>query len=480
MPFAKHMKKNIGKFTGTVLLSFLVNYGALAQAINDEKIWSFKQTIAIAQHNDPWLSGNKYQQQAKESLSRAAKTMPDPKMSIGIANLPTNGFDFSQEAMTQVKVGITQMFPRGDSLALQNQQLRIESEAYPFQRQDRKAKVAVTVGTLWLDAYQVQQSISLIEQNRSLFEQLADIAQVNYASALGKTRQQDIVRAQLELTRLDDRLDILAQQQNAYLGNLSQWLSSAFSHHSDSTALDIVSQLDMIKLQNELPQLNLLANTLVFRDSALPIEVLAKNFAIHPAVLAIDKKIAASKTGISLAEQQYQPEWGVNASYGYRDDDPMGNNRADFFSVGVSFDLPLFNENRQDMTVKSAISTTEAVKTEKVLLLRQLLAAFSSAKARLLRVNKRKTLYQTKLLPQIHDQSEASLTAYTNDDGDFSEVVRSRIAVINAEIEQLKIVVEEQKLILTLNYLSVGTVVTKNTAYSANTMQQYFAQRGEK
>jgi hypothetical protein len=132
------------------------------------------------------------------------------------------------------------------------------------------------------------------------------------------------------------------------------------------------------------------------------------------------------------------------------------------------------------MTVKSAISTTEAVKTEKVLLLRQLLAAFSSAKARLLRVNKRKTLYQTKLLPQIHDQAEASLTAYTNDDGDFSEVVRSRIAVINAEIEQLKIVVEEQKLILTLNYLSVGTVVTKNTAYSANTMQQYFAQRGEK
>ena len=91
------------------------------------------------------------------------------------------------------------------------------------------------------------------------------------------------------------------------------------------------------------------------------------------------------------------------------------------------------------MTVKSAISNSEAIKTEKVLLLRQLLAAFSSAKARLLRINKRKTLYQTKLLPQIHDQAEAALTAYTNDDGDFAEVVRSRIAVLNAEIEQLKI-----------------------------------------
>ncbi|MEW6995555.1 TolC family protein [Colwelliaceae bacterium MEBiC 14330] len=480
MLFFKHMIKNTAKFVGAILVGFLVNYSVVAQTINDEKIWSFKQTIATAQHNDPWLSGNKYQQQAKESLSRAAKTMPDPKMSIGIANLPTNGFDFSQEAMTQVKVGITQMFPRGDSLALHNQQLRIESEAYPLQRQDRKAKVAVTVGTLWLDAYQVQQSISLIEQNRSLFEQLADVAQANYSSALGKTRQQDIVRAQLELTRLDDRLDRLAQQQNAYLGQLSQWLSNAFSDYSDSVTLQEVSQLDAIKLQKKLPQLDLLASELVYSNTAIPVSVLAENFAMHPAVLAIDKKIAASKTGISLAEQQYQPEWGVNASYGYRDDDPVGNSRADFFSLGISFDLPLFNENRQDMTVKSAISNSEAIKTEKVLLLRQLLAAFSSAKARLLRINKRKTLYQTKLLPQIHDQAEAALTAYTNDDGDFAEVVRSRIAVLNAEIEQLKILVEKQKLILSLNYLFVGSIAITQTTISAKNSPQNLTPRGEK
>ena len=66
-----------------------------------------------------------------------------------------------------------------------------------------------------------------------------------------------------------------------------------------------------------------------------------------------------------MAKQKYKPEWGVNASYGYRDDDPMGNSRADLFSVGVTFDLPLFTDNRQDKEVKSAISKTEAIKTEK-------------------------------------------------------------------------------------------------------------------
>ena len=144
-------------------------------------------------------------------------------------------------------------------------------------------------------------------------------------------------------------------------------------------------------------------------------------------------------------------------------------------------------ENKQDQEVNSAISQTEAVKTEKLLLLRQLLGAYSSAKGRLLRLIDRQHLYETKLLPQIHDQAEASLTAYTNDDGDFSEVVRSRIAVLNAEIDELTLNVEEQKILLELNYLFVGSL--KFAATQKKTMQkqmnltnnsQYTAVSGEK
>ena len=188
---------------------------------------------------------------------------------------------------------------------------------------------------------------------------------------------------------------------------------------------------------------------------------------------------------INLAKQKYKAEWGVNASYGYRADDPMGRSRADMFSVGVTFDLPLFTEKRQDKEVQSAISQTEAVKTEKLLLLRQLLGSYSSAKGRLLRLIARQDLYKTKLLPQIHDQAEASLTAYTNDDGDFSEVVRSRISVLNAEIDELALNVEEQKIRLELNYLFVGNIMTTLTTNTQNKInlsknRQYAAVSGEK
>ncbi len=435
-----------------------------AHASND--VLTFERAINLAQQNDPWLVGNQHQQNSLIALSQAADTLPDPKMSLAIANLPTNGFDFSQEAMTQFKVGIIQMFPRGDTLAIKNQQLKLQSQAYPFQRQDRQAKVAVTVGSLWLDAYRVQQSIVLIENNRSLFEQLIDVAQASYSSALGKTRQQDIVRAQLELTRLDDKLDQLAQQKNRFEGQLFQWLNSYLVNNNNRTTEASYPSsafiLHDINLGEKLSKIELQQQALIYAKQWQKPEQLVSYFEQHPAVMAIDKKIQATKTGVNLAKQKYKPEWGVNASYGYRDDDPMGNSRADFMSVGVTFDLPIFTSNKQDQQVKSAISLTEAIKTEKILLLRQLLGAYSSGKGRLLRLNSREELYRSKLLPQTEDQAEASLTAYTNDNGDFSDVVRARIAVLNAEIDQLTIKVEQQKIILELNYLFVGSLAATN------------------
>ena len=464
-------------------LLFIPSLAAQQSLSSVESILSFETAIKSAQKNDPWLTGNIHKQRSIESMSIAVSTLPDPKISIGLANLPTDGFDFGQEGMTQAKIGIAQMFPRGDTLDIKSQQLRIQSEAYPFQRQDREAKVAVTVGSLWLDAYRVQQSIALIEKNRSLFEQLADIAEASYSSALGKTRQQDIVRAQLELTKLEDRLEKLGQQKNRYEGMLSQWLTK-FTTGNDSVEATLYNDLslhDMV-LSQQIPQIDLLNNKLVHTKSWSNSQELVQYFTSHPSVVAIDKKVSATKTGIKLAEQKYQPEWGVSASYGYRADDPMGRSRADLFSVGVTFDLPLFTENRQDKEVQSAIFKTEAVKTEKLLLLRQLLGSYSSAKGRLQRLKDRQNLYTSKLLPQIHDQAEASLTAYTNDDGDFAEVVRSRIAVLNAEIDELTLNVEEQKLNLELNYLFIGSIKTAMTSNNMNYTNsgQFAAISGEK
>jgi len=419
---------------------------------------SLSGAVQSACANDPWLLGNQHTQDSLESLSLASGTLPDPEVSLGIANMPTDTFDFAQDSMTQFKVGVSQVFPRGDSLDLKRKQLKLMGSQYPFQRQDRRGRVAVTVANLWLDAYKAQESIALIERDRSLFEQLADVAQAGYAAALGGTRQQDIVRAQLELTRLDDRLAVLNQQREVALQRLAEWRSVHFlppeSSEGSSGSYSLNSALlsSATTLDRQLPDIVLLNPELYIDGAETDPQLLYQYISGHAVVKGVERKIAVSRTAIELAEQKYKPEWGVTASYGYRDRDSRGIDRADFFSVGVSFDLPFFTGNKQDRELQSAVSQTEAVRTEKWLLLRKLMASFEAYKVQLLRLDQRRELYFSTLLPQMHVQAEASLTAYTNNDGDFSEVVRARIAELNANIDALSIDVDRQKVRAHLNY----------------------------
>jgi outer membrane protein TolC len=414
---------------------------------------SLADAVATAQRNDPWLAGSEFRQEAVAARSVAAGTLPDPVVNVAFANLPTDTFDFDQEAMTQFKVGVVQMFPRGDSRALSQKRLDLLGGQFPHQRDERRARLAVSVTNAWLEAYLARESIRLIERDRELFEHLVDVAQSSYASAVGRTRQQDLVRAQLELTRLEDRLAVLHERLETARSKLGEWLGSGFDPAADGSAQWSMSAHTGPELADQLPDIQLLHAEL-YQSGApvLPADI-AVRLRGHPVILGLESKIDASAVGVELAEQKYQPQWSVNASYGYREDDPMGDrDRPDFFSVGVAFDVPLFTAKRQDKQVQSAIADTEAVRTEKMLALRNMVASFETQRARLLRLNQRRQLYQTRLLREMHEQAEASLTAYTRDDGDFAEVVRARIAELNAQIDALDIEIARLQTINQLNY----------------------------
>lgn len=409
---------------------------------------ALQNVIKIAVLNDSWLKGNEYSQEAIEESSIAAGTYADPKVTIGAANIPTDTFDLNQEAMTQLKVGISQMFPRGDSLEIRQEQLKLQASQYPYQREDRKGKLTVQIAQLWLEAYKAQESIALIEKNRSLFEQLADIAESSYSSTFGKTRQQDIIRAQLELTKLEDRLTLLKQKKDTALLSLSEWLSD---FTEDKINSENILESSNLLLPRSFPNIEMInPNYFNLKEDS---EKILTTFENHPSIKNIEQKIKATSKSIKLARENYKPQFSVNTSYAKREDDLMGRNRADLFSVGLTFDLPIFVKNKQDKELKVAMLKTRSVETEKILQYKKLFSLYETTKADLIRLKERQSLYLTKLLPQMNEQSEASLTAYTNDDGDFPEVVRSRISQLNAQIDILNINVDIQKNIVKYNYL---------------------------
>ena len=84
--------------------------------------------------------------------------------------------------------------------------------------------------------------------------------------------------------------------------------------------------------------------------------------------------------------------------------------------------------------------------------MRKLVAAARVAQSQYKNLQQRRTLYRQQLLPQTEEQAEAALTAYTNDDGSFADVVRSRITALTAQLDMLTIEVERLKQIIQFNY----------------------------
>ena len=428
---------------------FFFLFAALGLTAAAEAGLTLDEAVAAAQDNDPWLQGNEFRQQSVAAQAVAAGSLPDPMVDLGFANLPTDTFDFDQEAMTQFKVGVAQAFPRGDSRALARRRLDLLGEQFPYQRDERRAWLEVNVASVWLQAWQARETIRLIEGDRELFEQLVDVAESSYASALGRTRQQDLVRAQLELTRLDDRLEMLYEQLETSRSQLGEWLRP---DPAGTTGGWTPGASSLPPLAEQLPDIPLRHPGLFAEGAVVSRAEIAALLSEHPALRGLDSRIDASRVDVELVRQKYHPEWKVNASYGYREDGPMGQERPDFFSVGLAFDLPFFTSSRQDQQLQSAIADSEAMRTEKMLALRKMVAGFETQSARLQRLQQRLQLYRSRLLPQMQEQAEASLSAYTRDDGDFAEVVRARIAELNARIEVLDIDIRRLQTITQLNY----------------------------
>jgi len=442
-----HYKKN---WPAKVILLVLISSLSINVFSQDtpslERLLTREKTIKIAQQNDDWVLKSKSIEHGLYALSYGATTLPDPTVSLNLLNLPSNGFAFNQEPMTQLKLGVSQQLSRGNTLNLQQKKYEVSAQEQPFLRSDRKQKIALNAELLWLDAYQAQSSFLLIEYTRPLFNKLSDIVSARYSSSVSSASQQDITRAELELMRLQERLINQSTQKQVALKKLSQYL---FSSRSPAYFNNLLTPTVTLPTQLHITDKNHKKLSLLHSQNSVQ---LYHYLSQHSLVLAIEQRIKAFEIDTQIAKESKKPQYAINASYAFRDNDPSGKSRSDFFSVGVSMSMPLFSSAKQDAQVASSIHIAEAIKTEKQLLIRELLAAVESAYTDYLGLSERLEIYEKQIIPQMKQHSNVILNAYTNDTGDFTEVVRAKIAELDAQLTLLKLKVAKHRTMATINY----------------------------
>jgi outer membrane protein TolC len=235
--------------------------------------------------------------------------------------------------------------------------------------------------------------------------------------AVGRKNQQDVLRAELELSRLDDRIIDMSKQHSRARAALSEWVGS-----------DSVRPV-AAKLPNW--------------SAAPPLEVLRENLQGHPALLAADANVGASLTGVELAKQKNKPDWALDLGYGYRSGFlANGDPRSDMVTVSVTFDLPFFRSKRQDRTLGAALSQRRAADQSREEVLRRLKSALDAEHVRWRDLGRRLDLYERQILSISSDNAVAALAAYRSDAGDFAEVMRAYLDDLDTRIDYIRLQVE--------------------------------------
>ena len=112
------LKNTATRFAMLVLLAFAANVHA------DLDI---DEVLRLALENDPAISATRARARALSDEAVANGQLPDPKLRTGLYNLPVDDFDIDREPTTQLRLGVVQAFPRGDTLRFK--QLQTESMA---------------------------------------------------------------------------------------------------------------------------------------------------------------------------------------------------------------------------------------------------------------------------------------------------------------------------------------------------------------
>jgi outer membrane protein TolC len=129
--------------------------------------------------------------------------LPDPVFFAAAQSLPTDTFDLDQEPMTQLRFGVRQMFPKGDSLEIKKDMSLINSGIQSIKQNLRWQKLKLNTETAWLETWYWQKNKQLIEEDRVFLTQVQDFIQSLYQ--IGAKDQSDLIGAQLELMKLDEK-----------------------------------------------------------------------------------------------------------------------------------------------------------------------------------------------------------------------------------------------------------------------------------
>lgn len=384
-----------------VMSAFFIFCG---RAFAEETI-SLNSLIGEALKNNPQIKAAQYRHEASQARVRLLRSLEDPRIEYEYDEI-TADMDALMNGRTSPmrSFAVSQEIPFPTKLFFRRQSAKKEADSFEQEYKETERKVIKEIKEAFFQLFLSHKKIAVTKENLELLDGFIKTATAKYS--VGSAKEQDVLRAQVEYSKLSNQLVLLEQEEKIAQAMLNALLDR--------------------------PADQLLGTPEEKKDKDLEIEeakILQLTKDNRPELKSFKAMAEKAKTDYSLAKQEYLPD----LMFKYRREQRNGEPGAWSGMVGMT--VPLWFWEKQNSFVKEARAGREEAQAEYKAAQNMVLFEARSAYARFQAAKKLVKIYETGVLPQIQAALDTARLGYEADKIDFLELLDSLRSLREFELE---------------------------------------------
>lgn len=370
--------------------------------------------------NPEILAASKRIEALKQEIPQE-KALEDPQFTVTQWQIPSN-FDLTNPAQTWYGIGQAFPFPGKRSLKGKIAEKEVDAQFQMLQATIRE--VLLKVKTAYYQLFMADQGIKIHRDHQVLLEEFTRSAQQKYSAGMGS--QQDIVKAEVELSKLHASLLALEEEKI----------------HSETTLNTLLNQPAEMAQEPALEEKNI--------DFSTPLdELISAVLKTHPELMAADLQIEKKETALSLAQKYVYPDFMAELTYmeSYRGEPNM-------WMAVAKINLPWVFNQKYQAKINQIRLEKEGVEAERVQIRNQTLGELRILYSKIKSLHSTLNMYQNGILPQAEQALKSSRIAYRTGKTDLLNVIDSERTLKDLQLNYYEIFVQYKEQISELEKIT--------------------------
>ena len=377
-------------------------FAVAAATLNaQEKPFGPQELLSALMQNNPEIQAARLRFEAATKRPSQAGTLPEPtanytNFGVGHPFSRLNGSDFAYHAF-----GVSQELPFPGKLALASEEAKREAESIQQSYRSVLVETAARLKVAYYEWLAVNKAIELTRKHSDLLSRFEEIARNRYK--VGKGLQQDVLKAQLEVSTLEQQLAMLDEKRQRAEAEIASLL-----------AVPAVAMRSPGEVQPS--------------SLSVTLDELLKATLDSPRVRAEQKMVDARAVGVNRSLKDFRPDFGVNLQWEH-----TGSNFPDYYMAMVSVKIPIYYSRKQRYALEEAHSRLNEAKQNYRASEQQAIYQVKDQYLSIQSSERILKLYTTTLLPQAQLTVDSSASAYEVGNIDFLTLVTNVTNLISLE-----------------------------------------------